>query len=395
MRKEKRYKKCATTGSRTIIPKERPIKYASHRDACIYSWYAKQLNDALDAYYTATNLDDSVIAYRALRRSNYDFSADAFRFAAANAPVVILAFDISKFFDTLDHALLKRRLKAVLGVADLTVDWLKVIRNITRFHFVDLAELRAHPTFGPRLKQRSRGRIATVAELKSSNIRFHVNPEVKAGYRRGIPQGTPISAAMSNLYMVEFDAAAKQYCDTLGAFYRRYSDDILVICKPDCADAAQEKILELVGKENLHIECTKTERTRFNTGTTLPQTSKAAQYLGFSLAETGPAIRRTSLARQWRRMKRAFKRTRRTAQAQIAKGRANKAYTKRLRRRFCNIKVFDGTAVRPLRNFSSYARRSAKAFGENEKITRQVKRLERAADREFAKLKALQPQEPA
>lgn len=394
VKKEKRYKKCSHTGRRFITEKKRPIKYASHRDACIYSWYAKQLNDALDDHYANAGLDESVIAYRALGCSNYDFSAAAFRFAEANAPVVILAFDISNFFDTLDHALLKRRLKAVLGVEDLAVDWLKVIRNITRFHFVDLAELKAHPTLGPRLKQRSNGPIATLAELKSGGITFRANPEVAAGRRRGIPQGTPISAAASNLYMVDFDAAAKNYCDAIGALYRRYSDDILVICNPDHAAAANQKICQLIKDERLDIESNKTEKTDFQKGSTLQRTGRAAQYLGFTLAESGPAIRETSLARQWRRMKRAFCRTKRVAEVRMAAGRSNKVYTKRLRRCFTNIRVFDGTVVRSLRNFSSYGRRSAEAFGETEKITHQVKRLERAAERELAALKALRQQKP-
>ena len=59
-----------------------------------------------------------VIAYRALGRANYHFSAEALAFARANAPVTILAFDVRGFFDTLDHGLLKQRLKSLLGVSE-------------------------------------------------------------------------------------------------------------------------------------------------------------------------------------------------------------------------------------------------------------------------------------
>lgn len=71
---EKRYKKCPKTGTRTITSKDRPIKYASHRDACILSFYAREMNKLLDAHYDAAGLSDSVLAYRALGRGNYDFS---------------------------------------------------------------------------------------------------------------------------------------------------------------------------------------------------------------------------------------------------------------------------------------------------------------------------------
>ena len=392
MKKEKRYKNCAETGKRAITTKERPIKFASHRDACILSWYAQQLNEALTAHYEAAGIDDNVIAYRALGRSNYHFAAEALAFARNSAPVMILAFDVSSFFDELDHALLKQRLKIILEVSELSKDWLKVFRAITRFHYVDLEELKQHPEFGARLggrSRRSKEPIARVAELKTAGITFHPNPKVAAGRRQGIPQGTPISAAASNLYMVEFDAKARAYCDGIGALYRRYSDDVLVICGPDDAAEAEAKIMDLIADEKLEIQPLKTETTLLGAENNLPEVSRAAQYLGFTFDNNGAAIRETSLARQWRRMRKAFQRTRKVAEKRINEGTADCVYTKRLRRRFAYLKVCDGTKTRTLRNFSSYARRSAEAFGEGEKITGQIKRFERVVMKEIEALKVL------
>lgn len=385
---EKRYKKCPETGKRTITTKDRPIKYASHRDACILSYYASEMNKLLDAHYDSAGLSDSVLAYRALGRGNYDFSAEVLAFAKDHAPVTILAFDVSSFFGNLDHTLLKRRLKAVLGVKSLPDDWMRVFRAITAFHYVDLEELKANPTFSDRLKERSKDRIASVEELKANGIKFHPNPELAKGHRRGIPQGTPISAAASNLYMIDFDAAARAYCDSIGALYRRYSDDILVICDPTHAATAETKIMDLIKAEKLEISPHKTERTEF-TGTGTAVAGKAAQYLGFALHEAGPAIRESSLARQWRKMRRAMRRTRKIAERNIASGKSTKAHTKRLYRRFTHLKVRDDEGVRIVRNFSSYGRRSATAFGGDEKITQQIKRFERAALREIEELKKL------
>ncbi|MCQ0092305.1 hypothetical protein [Roseovarius sp. M141] len=73
----------------------------------------------------------------------------------AHGPVTILAFDVSSFFDNLDHTLLKRRLKAVLGVASLPKDWMRVFRLITAFHYVDMDELKANSTFAARLANAS------------------------------------------------------------------------------------------------------------------------------------------------------------------------------------------------------------------------------------------------
>ena len=81
-------------------------------------------------------------------------------------------------------------------------------------------------------------------------------------------------------------------------------------------------------------------------------------------------------------MKWAMKRTRKAAERAIASGTSKQVYTKRLRRRF--------TAV-PVRNFSSYARRSADAFESGNQVKRQLRSFERAVEREIISLKKLEP----
>jgi hypothetical protein len=63
-------------------------------------------------------------------------------------------------------------------------------------------------------------------------------------------------------------------------------------------------------------------------------------------------------------------------------------YTKKLYRQFSFITVNDGKTLRALRNFPSYGRRSAAAFGPDEKVSGQVRRFERAARVEITKIKA-------
>lgn len=107
--------------------------FASHRDACILSYYAWRLNTDLEKAYASQGIGDNVIAYRALGRGNYHFASDVYRFASANAPVAILAYDVTKFFDTLDHSLLKARLRALLevGYAQFLQTQRKLIRRMT------------------------------------------------------------------------------------------------------------------------------------------------------------------------------------------------------------------------------------------------------------------------
>ncbi|MBD2747764.1 group II intron reverse transcriptase domain-containing protein [Microvirga sp. BT688] len=346
---------------RQIKIKNREIMYASHRDACILGYYSDQLGQRLEETYKGTNLHDCVIAYRRLGKANYHFAADALGYARANVPCSVLAFDVSGFFDSLDHAILKRRLKSVLGVSELSPDWYAVFRQVTQFRKVALNDLRAHPVFGVRISDKTPRPIATVAELKAAGVTIQPNP-----HKYGIPQGTPISSAFANLYMIEVDRTIAAACNKVGAFYRRYSDDILIICKPEDKLRLESVVLDAVDSERLTINIDKTERTLFEVAG-----DRSAQYLGFSLHPSGAALRQSSLSRQWRKLRQAAKRIKKVGAEAIATGRATKIYTRKLRKRFSPL---------PLRNFSSYARRSAEEL-DSKVIRRQARRLERELER--------------
>jgi hypothetical protein len=350
--------------------------YSSHRDACILSYYSFQLNCLLDDFYRKNNLDDCVIAYRTLGQANYDFSAEAYRFAVEHAPCAILAFDVTGFFDNLDHALLKQRLKLLLNTKSLSDDWYKVFKYITKFHFVRLEELKANAIFASVLCRSGSEPIATIAEIKAAGIQIYDNEKQTAG----IPQGTPISASLSNLYMIDFDQKALKYCRSIGALYRRYSDDILIVCPQNKAKEVEAQILTFIDCEMLELSAHKTERTNFDSDSISQIGEKCAQYLGFSYYPGGAGIRPSSLSRQWRKMRRSFRRVRRTAEEAIDSGTADKVYTKKLRRRFTPLQF---------RNFSSYARRSAHVFGRGEKITSQIRRFEREVERNLKELQEL------
>lgn len=352
----KRYKK---DDGKTVY-KDRDIMFASHRDACILAKYAYEAGKLLDQHYEKTKLGDHVIAYRKLGLANYDFSAKAYRFAQDHQPCVVLCFDITGFFDNLDHAVLKDRLKRLLGVKELPPDWYAVFRHVTKFSNVERKALEVHPIFSKRLKERNREPIATIAEIHKASIPIAVNSK-----KKGIPQGTPISSAFSNLYMMDVDAIMAVTCAKVGGLYQRYSDDILVIC-PVHAEAEITKTLKVaIADHKLEIKDEKTERAEFG-----PSSDELFQYLGFNMSTDGASIRPSSMARQWRKAKRAIAATKTAGEKAIAEGRADKIFTKTLRKRFAPVGA---------RNFSKYARRAADAFG-SKKIVRQAMKLERMVD---------------
>jgi len=363
IKRDKRYKPLE---GRTVY-KDRPIRYASHRDACILSRYAQELDVALNTFYDQNDLGEHVVAYRKLGKSNYDFSAAAYRFSMANAPCMVLCFDITGFFDHLNHGILKSRLKRVLGVKGLSDDWHKVFRNVTNFKQIFRADLAAHPIFGPRLKSRDCDIISTISVVKAEGLQIKVNANDYS-----IPQGTPISSSFSNLYMIEVDSIMSSLCNERGGLYQRYSDDILLVCKVNDAAEIEAALQTVISEHRLELKEEKSDRVAFNA-----EHPKAFQYLGFNISPDGVTIRPGSLSRQWRRAKRSIAKIKKIGEAAIAAGTAKKIYTKKLRKKLSPVGV---------RNFSAYARRSAKVFG-SKKIVQQVCRLERMADQAIRDLK--------
>jgi RNA-directed DNA polymerase len=350
--------------------KPRDIMHASHRDACILAKYSHELTSKLDAWYVTNGLNEVVIAYRSLGQSNYHFAATAQSYVREHQSVEAMCFDVTGFFDNIDHKRLKRRLKWLLGVDELADDWHRVLRSVTRYSHVRKSDLKAHPVFGQRLKQRGADRpLATVKELKAAGIPIDVNA---TGI--GLPQGTPISASLSNLYLADFDLAMKGLADQHSALYPRYSDDILIICEPEHADKLAATVEAALKQEALDLHTDKTVRMCF-TG----DERDNFQYLGYQLG-LGPAlIRPGSLSRQWRSAKRAIRRSERKAERLAKCGQKDKIYTSKLRGRLTHV---------GLRNFLAYADRSSDEL-QSSAIRQQVKALGKFTLNGLARVKVI------
>ncbi|MBN9146100.1 MULTISPECIES: reverse transcriptase domain-containing protein [unclassified Novosphingobium] len=350
--------------------KARDIMHPSHRDACIMSKYSHDLTGKLDAWYAANGLAEAVIAYRSLGKSNYHFAATAQAYVRDHQSVEAMCFDVTGFFDNIDHKRLKRRLKWLLGVNELPDDWHRVLRAVTRHSHVRKSDLKVHPVFGQRLKQRGADRpLATVKELKAAGI-----PIICNGTGIGVPQGTPISASLSNLFLVDFDMAMKALADQHGALYQRYSDDILIVCEPEKADSLAAAVEAALKQEALDLHAEKTVRLRF-TG----DERDNFQYLGYQLGLGSALIRPGSLSRQWRSAKRAIRRSERKAERLAKSGQKDKIYTSKLRGRLTHV---------GLCNFLAYADRSADEL-ESKAIRQQVKALGKFTLSGLARIKSI------
>jgi RNA-directed DNA polymerase len=77
---------------------------------------------------------------------------------------------------------------------------------------------------------------------------------------RGIPQGSPISPLLANLYMRRFVLGWKKLGleDRLGSRIVTYADDLVILCRRGRADEALQRMRELMGKLQLAVNEEKT-----------------------------------------------------------------------------------------------------------------------------------------
>ena len=78
--------------------------------------------------------------------------------------------------------------------------------------------------------------------------------------RRGIPQGSPLSPLLANIYMRRFVLGWKMFGleRTLGARLVTYADDLVILCRRGKAEEALQSLREIMGKLKLTVNEEKT-----------------------------------------------------------------------------------------------------------------------------------------
>ena len=359
--------------------KKRPLAYCSNRDAVIFSYYAHLLRTPYEALLVSLGIDECVVGYRS-GKSNIEIARDAFGEITGRGRCTALALDISGFFDSIPHAVLKSAWMHVLGSTShpLPADHYAVFRALTRHSKVDrdaclerlglpaMASLEDLPrplcSIGD-FRRVIRGDGTSMASLVEVN---------RTDF--GIPQGTPLSPVAANVAMLEFDVAVAEEAKRCGASYRRYSDDILIICPSDKARWLEDfasQALDLHAN-GLRLKPAKAQRARFIPGR---RAQPALQYLGFTFDGMQILLRSSTLARQWRRLAAAVrwaKRQHRKAVSGDIVGRATAVHRKALLTRFSHL----GAG-----NFhTGYAENSGKIMG-TRAIRRQLRNHMRIIDK--------------
>lgn len=291
------------------INKNRPIKYASHVDAQIFSSYRHLLSHNYEEYLRRENLTEFPIAYRkipveqglAKGKCNIHFAKEAFDEIVRRRECVALTYDIKGFFESLDHAFLKEKWLEIMQYDVLPDDHQAVFKAMTDYRFVDKDA--CYETLGLfewtgtkrkllkcpyRLfreqkmlcdKKTYRDKIVGGGLIKPNCYQGSSTPQ-------GIPQGSPMSDVLANIYMVDFDKKMAALATQVEGYYRRYSDDILWVCAPEHVERIESEIAAAIarqGNSTLTLHPDKATKTQFTElAGCLTSNGDKFSYLGFS-----------------------------------------------------------------------------------------------------------------
>ncbi|MCX7547772.1 reverse transcriptase domain-containing protein [Xanthomarina sp. F1114] len=352
-----------------LDPKDRPIFFASHLDSLVYSYYSHLITKAYERYLKHKPYRYSAVAYRKIpkghgkkgNKCNIEFAKEAFEFIDANrtkAMTVIVA-DVTSFFDNLDHKILHQKWKEVMGKKNakgeliMTDDHYNVYKSLINKRYVNEHEM--HNRFfkrlwvergelnNPDVKVKKRKQVRKKRNYKRENvIAFCTKKEFfnrhldlirsvkKCSHQhqicrgtcpmKGIPQGSPMSATLANVYMLDFDKLMYETVTNIGGFYQRYSDDLILICEQkDEAELKQIMVEGITQLCKLDIQEKKTQTYRyspeggvFSGGIVDPDNTvnpdKQLEYLGFEYNGTNVYVKTVGFSKFYRGMIRSIKR---------------------------------------------------------------------------------------
>lgn len=380
--KTPRYKFNTSTKKYELETKHRPIIYASHRDSLIFGYYSFFLTQKYQEYIRRNGYSDCVLAYRSDLggKSNIQFSQEAFQEIRQRKECVAVALDIKGFFDNIDHDILLAKWTKVMGAA-LPPDHEKVFSAITKYSYINrnsfLKKFRNHSKKNIALP----GCMLDLVPGKKSYEKFDLlrkerlivqnRGDKNASKIRGIPQGSPISSVLSNIYFIDFDEHVSTLAHGSNIYYRRYCDDILLVGAKDEVDSLLIKVIAFLKKVyDLEIQDSKLEKIEFANnqenelrGFNLKKIQslkvvlnksiehryyKGLQYLGFEFDGQREIVRSSSLSRYHFKMRKRIVKT--VSMAYSGKRNSDKIWKQQLYHRYTHLGK---------RNFLTYVYNSA------------------------------------
>jgi hypothetical protein len=417
LQKTPRYKYQVGEDDFDLETKIRPISFASHFDTYLYGFYSFALNLHYQEYIKKNGFKDVVLAYRTDQggKCNIQFAKETFNLIkdkfTKEGECSVIALDIKGYFDHINHKKLKEMWCKIIDEPDLPPDQYKIFRSLTKYSYVNYSSFLKHFNINLKKIQKQQEKkykgtkripkgYQSLFDLIPSSIAgasffdkmellrkrklITINSEVENSTKKrrilknsGIPQGSAMSALLSNIYLAEFDKEIFTKGQSEGFVYRRYCDDLLVICKPQQVNDLKNYLMKLIDKEyKLTIQDKKTDvvdfklttknvirsfRRKFSeeakTFNPLPNDDKNfknLQYLGFEFNGQNIYIRPGSLSRYFRKMKARLVKT--ISMAYSANSKSNTISKQQIFSRYSHLGK---------RNFITYALNASKKFYKN------------------------------
>lgn len=414
-------------------PKVRDTFFASHLDAMIFSKYNSILAESYEKYIKDKPYDESIVAYRKIpvikgkkgNKCNIEFAKSAFQYIKQNQhkKLTVIVADITDFFGNLNHKILKKQWTKVLQKDTLPPDHYNLFKALTRIKYVESQQLfdAYNQTMivergvcnSSNKKEYTRKRINSTKYFKEKNAVSYCNKDEfisnnlslinSKKNKTGIPQGSPISATLANIYVLDFDKIIFAELENKG-FYQRYSDDLIIVCEQECEDEIIKLLRNTISgdKVKLTIEPDKTKLYHFekidgifkgfeiNLTTKQPCFNKPLEYLGFSFDGQRVLIKDAGFSKFYRSMKGAINRS--VSYALHSKNPDKNLFKSRLYKRFTykgakrklihrplkdNPKVYKETKEYDWGNYLSYvykADESMKTINGNNAIKKQSRK---------------------
>ena len=369
--------------------KTRPICFASHIDSLIFGFYSFGLTKKYEQYLRDHEFDDCVLAYRSdLGLCNIQFAKEAFMQVQKRGSCTAIALDIKGYFDNIDHIILKEKWQRIWGGL-LPEDQYRLYKRLTNYSYIKKDSFLR--IFKGR-KTRDEEHIDCLLDIvpggsvyekfeiifKKRLIVNNTKPDKKTRRLKGIPQGSALSALLSNIYLIDFDKEIYDKSIKEGFIYRRYCDDLLLICDTDksndlkdfvikkiCADyfltiqPAKVETIDFHENSKGIIRAFKRSRNKLNKSVKTNALNEKAfykclQYLGFEYNGENIYIRSSSLSRYFVKMRARIVKT--VSMAYGASTKSNKIFLQQLFNRYSHFGE---------RNFITYAYKASLKKYEN------------------------------
>ena len=363
--------------------KIRNINFPSHIDGSIYAYYAYLLSSPYEEFLVNNNLHNHVLAFRKVKKvingveksqCNIDFCKTVFDEIRLRQNCMVLCLDISKFFDNLDHEIIKKNWCELLNDKKLPLDHYKVYKSLTTFASVDKVLLYKSLEISlnnsrPKVNGK---RLTRLCSAKDFRKKVKANNLVDINKNKfGIPQGSPMSGILSNIYMMSFDKVVNGYLQSIDGMYFRYCDDIICIFSEKDKANVESLVIQQISLLKLCINQNKTQSLNFVNGKIVVpngqisfNTPDRLQYLGLTFDGNKIGLRETGISKYHYKMRKAIRMRVRHFKDLQEKNRitTDSMYMRKLYKRYTYIGK---------RNYLSYVFRVAKAH-ESKNVKRQM-----------------------